>query len=174
MSSSQVWPRKAFILSGRLIVIQATPLRTAYRMSSKSMVLPWGECLPSNGRGSAVHGQAARDAEDLGRDEAGVVAGKKGNGAGQVFGPTQAPERNGAFESLDELGRVAGGAATRRIGRDVGDAAGAALRHAGQRRMVHVQRAGQVDGNQSLPLGGHRPGEGLEYVPAGVVHQHVD
>ena len=60
------------------------------------------------------------------------------------------------------------------IGRDVHDAAGLALGHAGQHRVQHVQGAGQVDGDQLLPLGGHGLGEGLENIPAGVVHQHVD
>ena len=49
-----------------------------------------------------------------------------------------------------------------------------ARRHAGQHRVVHVQRAGQVDGDQLVPLGRLGLGERLEHVPAGVVDQHVD
>ncbi|MNN59250.1 hypothetical protein D3C81_1743530 [compost metagenome] len=40
--------------------------------------------------------------------------------------------------------------------------------------MVHVQRAGQVDGDQPLPLRRLGLDERAEHVPAGVVDQHVD
>jgi hypothetical protein len=38
ISSSQVFPRNAFILSGRLIVIQADPFLTSYKTSSYFML----------------------------------------------------------------------------------------------------------------------------------------
>ena len=40
--------------------------------------------------------------------------------------------------------------------------------------MQHVQRAGQVDGDELFPLGGHGFEEGLEHIPAGVIDQHGD
>jgi hypothetical protein len=49
-----------------------------------------------------------------------------------------------------------------------------ALDHARQHRVMHVQRAGQVDRNQLVPLRRLGLGEGLEHIPAGVVDQHVD
>ncbi|MCY1230441.1 hypothetical protein D9M72_428520 [compost metagenome] len=39
--------------------------------------------------------------------------------------------------------------------------------------MVHVQRAGQVDGDQPLPLRGLGLDERLEHIPAGVVDEHI-
>ena len=83
MISSQVVPRKAFILSARLMVIQATPLRTSYRMSSKFMVYSYGVFGDEFLR-SAVHRETARDAEHLAGDESGVVAGEEQDRAGQV------------------------------------------------------------------------------------------
>ena len=44
---------------------------------------------------SAVHGQAAGDADHLARDEAGVVAAEEGDGAGQVIRLAQAAEAAG-------------------------------------------------------------------------------
>jgi hypothetical protein len=37
-----------------------------------------------------------------------------------------------------------------------------------------MERAGEVDGDEPVPLGGFGIGEGTEDVPTGVVHQHVD
>src|SRR5215831_8518984 len=40
--------------------------------------------------------------------------------------------------------------------------------------MVHVQRAGQVNGDELVPLGRLGLGEGTKHVPPRVVHEHVD
>src|ERR1035438_9764254 len=98
MSSSQVWPRNEFIFSGRLIVIQATPLRTSYRMSSNSIIislLAW----------SAVHRQTTRDAQHLAGDKARVVAGKEGDGAGYVVRLAQAAQRDRPGEGF-QIGKA--------------------------------------------------------------------
>ena len=46
--------------------------------------------------------------------------------------------------------------------------------HAGSTAVVHVQRADQVDRDQLVPLLGLGLGERQEYIPAGIVDQHVD
>jgi hypothetical protein len=61
-----------------------------------------------------------------------------------------------------------------RVGGDVDDAPGIACRYAGQHRVVHVQRTGQVARDQLVPLRRLGLGEGLEDIPARVVDQDVD
>src|ERR1035437_10194118 len=83
--------------------------------------------------------------------------------------------REGEKASLaGSVNRFARRADTSRIGRDVHYAATASLDHLRQDGVVQVQRAGQVDGDQLLPVGRRRLEKGLEDIPSGVVDEHVD
>jgi hypothetical protein len=57
---------------------------------------------------------------------------------------------------------------------DVDDAAGLAHRRAGQHGAMHVERAGEINGDELLPLSRLGLDERAEHVPPGVVDQHVE
>src|SRR3546814_14867671 len=54
------------------------------------------------------------------------------------------------------------------------EASRSARHHSRQHRVVHMQRADQVDGYQFVPLFGAGIGKWLEYIPSGVVDQNID
>jgi len=72
------------------------------------------------------------------------------------------------------IDRFARGTDPRGVGGDVDDAAAPSRRHARQHRVMHMQRARQVDRDELIPLGRFGLGERAKNVPAGVVDEHVD
>ena len=70
--------------------------------------------------------------------------------------------------------RLARRADARRVGGDVDDPSRLSRGHARKHRVMHVERAGEVDRDQLLPLRRLRLDERPEHVPAGVVDQDVD
>src|SRR2546426_3723716 len=127
-------------------------------MSSNVMVIScrglWGGKAVLMNRGSAVHGQAARNADDLAGDEAGVVAREERNGAGQVLRLADAAERNGFGKGFEQLFR-----------------AGRTFGHAGQQRRVGGAWAYHVHGDA---VAGVLTGDGLGEGPQSALAGGID